>query len=101
MQAHLPLLLLLLDPLVKRGFLAQPEALEEGTAHQGESVLDLGDQGGALWLRRGRGEALGRGVSLLHHVQVQLEERLRVQTDQLSLSEQMGLLSGGQGSRSS
>ncbi len=93
LHAHLPLLLLLLDPLVKGGFLAQPEAVEEGTAHQGEGLLHLGDQGGTLGLRRGRGEALGRGVGLLHHHQVQLERHLRVQTDQISLTEQMGVLS--------
>src|SRR5207244_9256112 len=51
MQAHLPLLLLLLDPLVKAGFLAQPEAVKEGTAHQREGLLHLGDQGGPLLLR--------------------------------------------------
>src|SRR2546422_7962901 len=67
----------------------------------GEGLLDLGDQGVALWLRRGRGEALGRGGGLLHHRQVQLQRRLWVQTDQLPLTEQMSLLSGGQGSRSS
>jgi len=66
------LLLLLLMPLVKAGCLAQPEAVEEGTAPQGQGLLHLGDQGGALGLMRGRGEPLGLHVGLLHHVQVQL-----------------------------
>jgi hypothetical protein len=91
LQAHLPLLLLLLVPLVKRGFLAQPEALEEGAAHQGQGVLELGDQAGALWLRRGRGEPLGRCVSLLHHVQVQFQWSLRVQAEQLMRTVQMAV----------
>src|SRR5947199_68088 len=81
LQAHLPLLLLLLDPLVKRSFLAQPEALEEGAARQGEGLLDLGDQGGALLLRRERGEPPGLLVGLLHHIQVQFEGGTRVQAE--------------------
>ena len=40
LQAHLPLLLLLLDPLVKGSVLAQPEAVQERPAHQGEGVLE-------------------------------------------------------------
>ena len=59
LQAHLPVLLLLLVPHIKASFLAQPEAVEEGTTHQGEGLLELGDQGDALLLRRGHGEALG------------------------------------------
>ena len=70
MHAHLPLLLLLQDPLVKAGFLAQPEAIEERTTHQGEGVLPLGDQGGALLLGRDRREPLGLFPGKLHHVEV-------------------------------
>ncbi len=69
-QAHLPLVLLLLDPYVKAGLLAQPEAVEEGAAHQGESVLEQSNQSGLL-LSLDRGESHGL-VGLLHHVQVQL-----------------------------
>src|SRR5260370_161174 len=69
-RRRLPLALLQLHPLVKGGFLAQPEAVEERTAHQGEGMLDLG---GALLLSGGRGECLGFFPGLLHHVQVQLE----------------------------
>jgi hypothetical protein len=78
LQAQLPLLLLLQNPLVKRGILAQPEAVEEGTTHQGEGVVPLGEQGRALRLSGKRGEQSGLFVGLLHHVQVQLERRLRV-----------------------
>jgi hypothetical protein len=92
LHAHLPLLLLLLMPRVKGGVLAQPEAVEEGTAYPGQGLLHLGDQGGALRFRGERGEALGRAVGLLHQRQVQLQRRLRVQTDQLPLTEQMGVL---------
>ena len=69
----------MLDPFVKRGVLAQPEAIEEGTAHQGEGVLHLGDQGTALRLRGERGDPPGLLVGLLHHVQVQFEGGMRVQ----------------------
>jgi hypothetical protein len=47
-QAHLPLLLRLEHPLVKGGLLPQPEPVQERAAHQGERLLALGDQGGAL-----------------------------------------------------
>ncbi len=93
LHAHLPLLPLLLDPLIKRSVLAQPEAVEERSAHQGQGLLHLGDQGGALLLRRGRGEALGCCGGLVHHRQVQLERCLRVQADELTLTEQVGVLS--------
>ena len=56
----LPLLLLLLMPLVKGGFFGQPEAVEEGTAHQGQGVLNPGDQGGPLLLGGGRSGPPGR-----------------------------------------
>jgi len=97
LQAHLPLLPLLLDPLVKASFLAQPEAVKEGAAHQVEGLLDLGNQGGALRLRRGRGEPLGRCISLLHHLQVQRERRLRVQAEEILFGEQMAGRSRGVG----
>jgi hypothetical protein len=91
MHAHLPLLLLLLMPLVKAGFLAQPEALEEGATHQREGVLNHGDQGGALLLRGGRSEPLGRFPGALHHVEVPFQRRLRVQAQQLRLQEQVAV----------
>gem|GEM_PF-3859413 len=92
LQAHLPLALLQPHPLVKGSFLAQPEAVEERTARQGKRVLDLGDQGGALWLSGDCGEPLDLCVGLLHHPHVQLQRGLRVQTEQLMLTEQMGVL---------
>ena len=55
-QAHLPLALLLLAPRVKGSVLPQPEAVEEGTAHQGEGTLDEGDQRGMVLLRGEHGE---------------------------------------------
>ena len=88
---------MLLDPLVKRSFLAQPEALEEGAARQGEGVLHLGDQGGALLLRRERGEPPGLLVGLLHHIQVQFEGGMRVQAEQVLFSKQMAVRSRGIG----
>ena len=91
LHAHLPLLLLLLMPLVKGCFLAQPEAVEEGTTHQGEGVLHRGDQGGALLLRGDRSEPLGRFPGALHHVEVPFQRRLRVQAQQLLLLEQMAV----------
>ncbi|OLE34658.1 MAG: hypothetical protein AUG45_03920 [Ktedonobacter sp. 13_1_20CM_3_54_15] len=78
MQAHLPLLLLLLDPLVKGSLLPQPEAVEEGPAHQGEGLLHLGGQGAALRLSGEHGQRLGLFPGLLHQVQVQLEGGLGV-----------------------
>ena len=93
LQAHLPLPLLLLDPLVKGDFLAQPEAIEEGTAHQGEGVLDVRDQRGALLKRGERGEPLGLLPGVLHHVQVQFLVGLLVQADQVTLKEQVAVLS--------
>ena len=69
-QAHLPLLPLLRDPLVERSALAQPEAIQERPAHQGEGVLDLCDQGGALLLGEWRGEPLDLVLGALPHVQV-------------------------------
>ena len=92
LQAHLPLALLQPHPLVKGSFLAQPEAVEERTARQGKRVLDLGDQGGALWLSGDCGEPLDLCVGLLRHPHVQLQRGLRVQTEQLMLTEQMGVL---------
>jgi len=92
LQAHLPLALLQLYPLVKGGVLTQPEAIEEGTTHQGESVLEVGDQRGALRLRRERGELLGLLPGPLHHVQVQIQRSLRIQAEKLMLSEQMAVL---------
>src|SRR5260370_11831269 len=65
LQAHLPLLLLLLVPRVKGGLLAQPEAVEERTTHQGDGLLELSDQGGALRLPPGRAQALGPAAALL------------------------------------
>jgi hypothetical protein len=91
-QAHLPLLLLLLDPLVKRSVLAQPEAVQERPTHQGERVLHLGDQGGALILSGWCGEPLGLVPGALHHVQVQVAGSPRVQAEQLTLTEQMAVL---------
>jgi hypothetical protein len=90
LQAHLPQPLLLLSPLVKGGVLPQPEAIEEGTAHQGQGALKLGDEGGALLKRRGRGVQLGLVVRLLHHVQVQLQRSLGVQAEGIMLTVQMG-----------
>ena len=69
-QAHLPLLLRLKHPLVKGGLLPQPEAVEERAAHQGERLLKLRGQGGALRLGGERGVPLGLGVGLLHHAEV-------------------------------
>ena len=97
LQAHLPVVVVLLDPLVKAGFLAQPEAVKEGTAHQGEGVLHLSDQRGALLLRGNRGVPLGLLVGLLHHLQVQRERGLRVQAEQILFSEQMAVRSRGVG----
>ncbi len=93
MQAHLPLLLLLLVPRIKAGVLAQPEAIEEGTTHQREGVLELHDQGGALLLRRDRREPQGLLPGLLHHVEVQLEGSLRGQAEQLTRTQQMAVRS--------
>src|SRR5260370_40370701 len=88
-------MLLLLVPRVKGGFLAQPEAVEERTAHQGEGVLDLGDQGGALRLSGDRGERLGFFPGLLYHIEIQLQRDLRVQAQQLMLTGQMAAYSRG------
>lgn len=57
-QVRLPVLLLLLHPRIKGGFFAQPEAVEEGAAHQRKGVLDLGDEGSALRLSGDGGEPL-------------------------------------------
>jgi uncharacterized protein (AIM24 family) len=89
LQADLPLLLLLLVPCVKRSFLAQPEAVKEGTAQQREGMLQGADQGGALRLSGDGGDLLNLQVGLLHDVQVQPERDLRVQAQQLLLTEQM------------
>ncbi len=91
MQAHLPLLLLLQDPLVKGGVLPQPEAFEEGPAHQREGVLELGDQGSALLLKWDRGEPLGLLPGLLHHVEVQFQGALWVQAELITPNEQMAV----------
>ncbi len=74
-------------PRVKGGFLAQPEAVQERTAHQGEGVLDLGDQGRALRLSGDRGECLGCFPRLLHHIEIQLQPDLQAQAEQLMLTE--------------
>ncbi|HEX6551157.1 MAG TPA: hypothetical protein VF026_00220, partial [Ktedonobacteraceae bacterium] len=89
-QAHLPLLLLQLHPLVKRSFLTQPEAVEEGAANEREGVLGLGDQRGAQLLGGQRGQPLDLAVGVLHHGEVQLEGGLRVQAKQFRRREQMG-----------
>ncbi len=73
-QAHLPVVLLLLVPFVKRGLLAQPEAVKEGTAHQGQSALEMRDQGCALLRGGGGGEHLRLLVGMLHDVQVELQQ---------------------------
>jgi hypothetical protein len=99
LQAHLPLLLLLPDPLVKGGVLAQPEAVQKRPAHQGEGVLDACNQGGALLLSGWRGESLGLVPGALHHVQVQFAGSLRVQAEQLTLTYQMAVLGRRSGRR--
>ncbi len=76
-QTYLPLLLLLLAPCVKGGVLSQPEAIQEGAAHQGKGMLNLCDQGGVLLQRCGRGELPDLLVCLLHHIQIQLEGACR------------------------
>ncbi len=90
-HAHLPLLLLLEHPLVEGELLSQPEAVQEGAAQQGERLLALGGQSGALRLGRERGEPLGLVVGLLHHVEIQLEGSLRVQAEQVTLMAQMAV----------
>ena len=91
LHAHLPLLLLLLDPFVKGSLLAQPEAIEEGPAYQSERVLHLGGQGAALRLRGERGDPPGLLVGLLHHVQVQFEGGMQVQAEQVTFTAQMAV----------
>jgi hypothetical protein len=81
---------LLLPPLIKTAVLPQPEAIEEGTTNQGEGLLDVSDQGGALFLRGGHRELLGLFEGQLHHVEVPFQRSLRVQTEQLLFSKQMG-----------
>ncbi len=87
LQAHLPLVLLLLEPLVKGRVLAQPEAIEERAAHQGEGLLEICNQGGALRLRGERREPLGLLVGLLYHVQVELQRGMSIQAEQIALTE--------------
>ncbi len=95
LQAHLALLLLLEHPLVKGGLLPQPEAVQKRAAHQGERLLALGGQGGALRLGGQRGVPLGRSVGLLHHVEVQLAGGVPVQADQVTLMAQMAVRGRG------
>ncbi|HEX6553594.1 MAG TPA: hypothetical protein VF026_12585 [Ktedonobacteraceae bacterium] len=90
-QAHLPLLLLQLHPLVKRSFLTQPEAVEEGAANEREGVLDVGDQRGAQLLGGQRGQPLDLAVGVLHHGEVQLEGGLQVQAEQFPLTAQVAV----------
>ena len=52
-------------------------------------MLHLADQGGALLLRRGRGEPLGLVPGLLHHIEIQLQRGMRIQAKQLMFTEQM------------
>ena len=52
-------------------------------------MLHLGDQGGALLLRRGRGEPLGLLPGLLHHIEIQLQRGMRIQAKELMFTEQM------------
>ena len=91
LHAYLPLLLRGLHPLVKGGLLPQPEPVQERAAHQGESLLKLRNQGGALRLGGKRGEPLGRGVGLLHHRQVQLEGSPWVQAELVTFTDQMAV----------
>src|SRR5260370_27151166 len=88
----MPLLLLPVVPRIKGGLLAQAEAVQERAADQGEGVVEVGDLGGALWLSGDRGERLDCFPGLLHYLQVQLQWGLRVQAEQLMLTEQMAVL---------
>jgi hypothetical protein len=100
LQAHLPLLLLLLVPPVKGRFLAQPETVEEGTAYQGEGVLQSGHHRGTLLLRGNHRECLCFLPGLLHHIQVELEWGVWIQAKQVVRAEQMRMVGGrGRGRR--
>ena len=62
--------MLLLAPRVKGGVLPQPEAVEEGTAYQGEGALDEGGQSGMLLLRGERGELVCFLPGVQHYIQI-------------------------------
>ncbi len=55
-----------------------------------EGVLEQGEQGGALLLSLSCGEPQSL-VGLLHHVQVHLQRDMRVQAEQLMLTQQMAV----------
>ncbi len=69
--------------------------VRERAAHQGESLLALGDQGGALRLGGERGVPLGLVIGLLHHLQVQLARGVLVQAEQVTLTVQMAVRGRG------